>query len=130
MTGKNLGFARANNLGLKKVKTAYSLVLNPDVIMSSNQLIKLERVSQTIDFGILTCNCNELLSTLGSYSNKVEKFSINKSKSFSSFSFINHYSIIESLFFLFENLYFSSIFLIAVLYFFFLLFLYSYFLHP
>lgn len=78
LTGKNLGFARANNLGLKKVKTTYSLVLNPDVIMSSSQLIKLERVSQTIDFGILTCNCNEILSTLVSYSNKVEKFSINK----------------------------------------------------
>ena len=32
LTGKNLGYAAANNIGLRNVKTKYALVLNPDTI--------------------------------------------------------------------------------------------------
>ena len=30
LAGQNFGYAKANNLGLKKVKTKYALILNPD----------------------------------------------------------------------------------------------------
>ena len=30
LTGENFGYGKANNIGLKKVKTKYALILNPD----------------------------------------------------------------------------------------------------
>ena len=33
LTGENLGYGKANNIGLKKSKTKYCLVLNPDTIL-------------------------------------------------------------------------------------------------
>ncbi len=38
LAGANLGYAKANNIGLKKVKTKYALILNPDTILSTNAL--------------------------------------------------------------------------------------------
>tara|TARA_B100000795_G_C22431355_1_gene298311 strand:- start:33 stop:338 length:306 start_codon:yes stop_codon:yes gene_type:complete len=38
LTKENLGYGKANNKGLKKVKTRYSLILNPDTILKKNQL--------------------------------------------------------------------------------------------
>ena len=38
LTGENLGYAAANNIGLKKVKTKYALVLNPDTILDKNAI--------------------------------------------------------------------------------------------
>ena len=36
LTGSNKGYSVANNIGLKKVKTKYALVLNPDTILGIN----------------------------------------------------------------------------------------------
>ena len=36
LSGKNLGYGGGNNFGLSKVKTKYSLILNPDVILEKN----------------------------------------------------------------------------------------------
>jgi len=33
LTNQNLGYGKANNIGLKKAKTKYCLVLNPDTII-------------------------------------------------------------------------------------------------
>jgi N-acetylglucosaminyl-diphospho-decaprenol L-rhamnosyltransferase len=38
LTGKNLGYANGNNLGLSKVKTKFSLILNPDTIVEKNSI--------------------------------------------------------------------------------------------
>ena len=38
LTGSNRGYATANNIGLKKVKTKYALVLNPDTILDKNAI--------------------------------------------------------------------------------------------
>ena len=38
LTGENLGYAAANNIGLKSVKTKYALVLNPDTILDENAI--------------------------------------------------------------------------------------------
>ena len=38
LTGENLGYAKANNIGLKNTKTKYALILNPDSRMSDQTL--------------------------------------------------------------------------------------------
>jgi len=38
LTGENKGYAVANNIGLKNVKTKYALVLNPDAILDENAI--------------------------------------------------------------------------------------------
>tara|TARA_B110000211_G_scaffold159636_1_gene180720 strand:- start:4923 stop:5765 length:843 start_codon:yes stop_codon:yes gene_type:complete len=38
LTGINLGYANGNNLGLSKVKTKYSLILNPDTTIEKNSI--------------------------------------------------------------------------------------------
>ncbi len=54
LTGSNLGYAKANNLGLEKVKTKYALILNPDAIIQSNALENfLIRVKEIPDFYLM-----------------------------------------------------------------------------
>ena len=36
LTGNNIGYAAANNIGLNNVKSKYALVLNPDTILKKN----------------------------------------------------------------------------------------------
>ena len=38
LTGDNFGYGKANNIGLKEVKTKYALILNPDTKLSSDSL--------------------------------------------------------------------------------------------
>jgi len=38
LTGENFGYGKANNIGLKEVKTKYALILNPDTELSPNAL--------------------------------------------------------------------------------------------
>ena len=38
LTGENKGYATANNIGLKHVKTKYALVLNPDTVLNSGAI--------------------------------------------------------------------------------------------
>ena len=38
IAGDNLGYGRANNLALKKIKTKYALILNPDAILNKSTL--------------------------------------------------------------------------------------------
>ena len=38
LTGENFGYGKANNIGLKKVKTKYALILNPDTILHVSAL--------------------------------------------------------------------------------------------
>ena len=38
LTGENLGYGKANNIGLKKVTSKYALILNPDTILQSDTI--------------------------------------------------------------------------------------------
>ena len=38
LSGKNLGYAKGNNLGLSKVKSKYALILNPDAVLEKDAL--------------------------------------------------------------------------------------------
>ena len=53
-SGLNLGYAKGNNYGFRKIKTKYALVLNPDSICNKNFFIKLNEIfSQINDFHLL-----------------------------------------------------------------------------
>lgn len=58
----NLGFAKANNLGLKKAVGRYALFLNPDTKFLDNALLKcLGKMEEDGQIGVLGCkllNCN------------------------------------------------------------------------
>ncbi|HBB76853.1 MAG: hypothetical protein A2186_03285 [Candidatus Levybacteria bacterium RIFOXYA1_FULL_41_10] len=52
----NLGFSKANNIGVKKSKGRYVLFLNPDTIIHRNTLSKMvEFMNQNKDVGAATC---------------------------------------------------------------------------
>ena len=54
LTGENLGYATANNIGLKLVKTKYALVLNPDTILDKSAIKNfLNRAEQIKEFWLM-----------------------------------------------------------------------------
>ena len=54
LAGKNLGYAKGNNLGLSKVKSEYALILNPDAFLEKNTLDRLLFTSKNYeDFSII-----------------------------------------------------------------------------
>ena len=55
LTGKNLGYGNGNNLGLSKVKTKYSLILNPDTIIGKNSIDNFFKTANSVpDFAIIS----------------------------------------------------------------------------
>lgn len=55
-TGENLGFGSANNLVLKKLKTEFCLILNPDTEVKSGVLGKMVSfMEENLDVGVATC---------------------------------------------------------------------------
>ncbi|MGA1740479.1 MAG: glycosyltransferase family 2 protein [Methylophilaceae bacterium] len=87
LTNDNLGYGKANNIGLKKVKTKYALILNPDTILSSNTLeLFFEFIKTNEDFTILGPNQNEKLSTLDNHKKgEIEFFETDKIKGYAMF---------------------------------------------
>ena len=60
LTGENLGYGKANNIGLKEVKTKYALILNPDTELFPKTLEKfIEAAKQKPDFAIIGPNIFE-----------------------------------------------------------------------
>ncbi len=54
LTGKNLGYAKGNNLGLSKVKTKFALILNPDTTVEKDALLNfLNTAKKYQDFAII-----------------------------------------------------------------------------
>ena len=54
LAGSNIGYGSANNIGLKKVKTKYALILNPDATLHSNALENFLKAQKKIqEFAIL-----------------------------------------------------------------------------
>tara|TARA_A100001015_G_scaffold32320_1_gene35865 strand:+ start:29 stop:862 length:834 start_codon:yes stop_codon:yes gene_type:complete len=54
LTGKNLGYAAANNIGLKCVKTKYALVLNPDTTLDENAIQRFHKSASILkDFWLM-----------------------------------------------------------------------------
>ena len=54
LTGANIGYGSANNIGLKKVKTKYALILNPDATLHPSALENFIKATEKIyDFAIM-----------------------------------------------------------------------------
>ena len=54
IAGKNLGYAKGNNLGLSKVKTQFALILNPDTLVEKNSIDNFfKTASKYKDFSII-----------------------------------------------------------------------------
>ena len=54
LTNENLGYATANKIGLKQVKTKYALILNPDTILDKNAISRfLKSIKITKDFWLM-----------------------------------------------------------------------------
>ena len=87
LTNNNLGYGSANNIGLKKVKTKYALILNPDTILHPDSLnLFFEFVKKNDDFTILGPNQNEKLSNLNnSKKGEFEFFETDKIKGYAMF---------------------------------------------
>jgi len=48
LTGNNLGYGKANNIGLKKVKTKFALILNPDTLLHKSTLENFIKATKEI----------------------------------------------------------------------------------
>jgi len=54
LAGKNLGYGKANNIGLKAAKTKYALILNPDVTLETTTLLNFFNIiKRNPDFAII-----------------------------------------------------------------------------
>ena len=53
-TGKNLGMGAGNNFGIQKSKTRYVMILNPDTVLKKDTLNEIFRISNNLDFSIIS----------------------------------------------------------------------------
>lgn len=104
---KNLGYARANNLGLSKVKTKYAFILNPDAHLEKNALKEIESATNFLknNFTLLSpriFHTNQNLSLKSNKKNFVDKVDYIKGFAiFINISKINFKPIFDENFFLF-----------------------------
>ena len=54
ISGKNLGMGAGNNIGIKKSKTRYVMILNPDAVLRVDTLDQIYKGSKMLDFAILS----------------------------------------------------------------------------
>jgi len=76
LTGSNIGWAKANNIALKQINTKYSLIINPDTIINSKIIFKIEKKANLIKkFTIISPVYDQIFKFLN---NQYDKFSLNK----------------------------------------------------
>ena len=106
IAGDNLGYGRANNLALKKIKTKYALILNPDTILNKSTLDEFIKATELLpDFAILA---PKEQSEYGKISNDNEFESVNSVKGFAMFLNLSKFQDIgyfdENFFLYFEDI--------------------------
>ena len=72
LANDNLGYGKANNIGLKKVRTKYSLILNPDTVLKKEAINNFfVLIEKNINFAIIgpAQNENELAFEKDEYNN-------------------------------------------------------------
>ncbi len=105
LTGENLGYAAANNIGLKSVKTKYALVLNPDTILDKNAIKRfLNSAEKLKDFWLMGPASDQMVELEFGENNLIE---VNNLKGFAIFlnlsKFKNEY-FDENFFLYFEEI--------------------------
>ena len=83
LAGKNLGYAKGNNLGLSKVQSKYALILNPDANLGEGALYNFLNTAKKIkDFAILGPAKQDEYSKIDLNADKSEVFQVTKLKGF------------------------------------------------
>ena len=54
ISGGNFGMGKGNNIGIQKSETRYVMILNPDAILQHNTLEKIFKISEGLNFSILS----------------------------------------------------------------------------
>jgi GT2 family glycosyltransferase len=73
LTGENLGYAKSANLGLKKVKSKFGLLINPDVLVNYKTIQKIELIADEIkNFSILVPMYNGFYDYLNNNMDRVD----------------------------------------------------------
>ena len=54
LSGENLGFGKAFNLGAKSIKSKYIFHFNPDALINDSIIYKMYELSKNINFGIIS----------------------------------------------------------------------------
>ncbi len=88
LSGKNLGFGKAFNLGAKFINSKYIFHFNPDASINNDVIFKLYELAQNRSFGIISAiETDKDTSIIESKKNKLRE--VNSIKGF--IMFINHY---------------------------------------
>jgi len=90
ISGDNIGYGRANNLGISMVKTKYVFILNPDTYLEKNTLKELSYVTNVL---------NENFSILSPeiFNNKLLKLDNNEIKDFIEVDFVKGFAMLLNL---------------------------------
>ena len=107
ITGKNLGMGTANNIGIKKSKTRYVMILNPDTILNNDTLNQIFKTSKMLDFAILSP-----ISDKTNYPNfKMDKEKINSENDLFEVDQVDGYSMVLDKFKFNEKFFDENIFM-------------------
>jgi N-acetylglucosaminyl-diphospho-decaprenol L-rhamnosyltransferase len=111
LSGENIGYGRGNNIGLKKVKTKYALILNPDTVLHQNTLEAfLASTKEKPNFSIIGPNVIEDKNLLNfpNLSGGLEIVQVNEVKGFAMFLNLSKFKDIgffdENIFFFLEEI--------------------------
>jgi len=97
LTGSNLGFGRAFNIGAKSIKKKFILHINPDVVISNKMISEIYKVGSKIkDLGILSTTESSNLTKIKK-KNKYKLIEVEYVKGF--FMFINNQNCKKSNYF-------------------------------
>ncbi len=86
LSGRNLGYAKGNNLGLSKVKSDYALILNPDAFLEKDTLDRLLSTAFKFkDFSIIGPAKQDEFSNPEINDDKADVFNVKTLKGFAMF---------------------------------------------
>jgi len=110
LAGANIGYGSANNIGLKKVKTRYALILNPDATLNSSALEKFIKMTEKIhNFAIMAPYIQEEKNKFDNiYLKNTQPVEVENVKGFAMFLNLSEFKDVgffdESFFFYFEEI--------------------------
>jgi len=110
LAGTNIGYGSANNIGLKKVKTKYALILNPDATLHSSALENfIEATKKIYDFAVMAPYIQEEKDKFDkNYLKNISPVQVDNVKGFAMFLNISEFKEVgffdENFFFYFEEI--------------------------
>jgi len=110
LTGANIGYGSANNIGLKKVKTKYALILNPDASLDSSALENFIKATEKVhNFAIMAPYIQEEKNKFDkNYLKNISPVEVGNVKGFAMFLNISEFKEVgffdENFFFYFEEI--------------------------